>query len=154
MLIKFGWGEDPTPDDMPYRVESYSIEGATEHGEGLMGNIEPQRIEMKISIAPENAGAGVRVWDHGRDQHRDGDDEHNQGKIAIYRGEGVGQSVLEIRFAGSWIVQIDQTASAADDRTVLDIVVATTEIRMTAGDDGSDLIMRNQRRYGQVHRET
>ena len=73
---------------------------------------------------------------------------------AIYRGEGVGQSVLEIRFSGSWIAQIDQSASAADDRTVMDIVIATTEIHMTAGDDGSDMIMRNQRRWGQVHRET
>jgi hypothetical protein len=150
MLMKFGWGEDPTPDEMPYRVESYTITAATEGGTHLLGNIEPLQLEMKISIAPENAGKGVRMWEHGRTQHGTTRDE-GHGKIAVYRGEGVGQSVLEIRFTGTWIAQLDQSCSASDDRTVLDIVLAVTQLHLTAGDDGSDLIITNEHRYSQVN---
>lgn len=151
MLIKFGWGEDPTPDDMPYRVESYSIEGATEHDEARVGNLEPMRIEMKISIASESAGKGVQLWDHGREQHGNVAEE-GKGKITVFRGEGgAGQSVLEIRFTNSWISRLDQSCSANDDRTILDLVIATTEIQMTASDDGSDLRLFNNRRYNQFN---
>lgn len=150
MLIKFGWGEDPTPDDMPYRVERYSIEGATEHDDTYVGNLEPMRIEMQIVVAPESAGLGVQLWEQGREQHGNVS-EIGKGKIAIYRGEGVvGQSVLEIRFSGSWISRLDQSCAAADDRTVIDLVVATTEIHMTAGDDGSDTRLINYRRHSLV----
>jgi hypothetical protein len=150
MLVKFGWGEDPTPEDMPYRVVSYSISAATEGGVSLLGNIEPQQLEMKISVAPESAGKIVQMWEHGRTQHGTTQEE-GHGKIAIYRGEGVGQSVLEIRFTGTWIAHLDQTCSASDDRTVLDIVLAVTELHMTASDDGSDLRILNHHRYSQVN---
>ena len=150
MLMKFGWGEDPTPDDMPYRVESYTLSAAAEGGVHLLGNIEPQQLEMKISIAPEHAGKGVQMWEHGRTQHGTTRDE-GHGKIAIFRGEGVGQSVLEIRFTGTWIARLDQSCSADDDKTVLDIVLAVTSLQLTAGDDGSDLQMENHQRWAQVN---
>jgi hypothetical protein len=149
MLIKFGWGEDITPDEMPYRVVSYSIEGAAEGGIDLLGNLEPIRIEMKIAIAPESAGNGVRMWDHGRAQHGSVSEE-GKGRIVVFRGEGVGQSVLEIAFQGAWIASIDQSASASEDVTILDVVIAAARVQMTAGDDGSDLILVNHRRYSQV----
>jgi hypothetical protein len=151
MLMKFGWGADPTPDDMPYRVESYSIEGATDGGIELRGNIEPHQIEMRISIAPENATRGVSMWDHAINQFSD-DEEHGKGKIAIYRGEGVGESVLEIRFEGAWIARIDQSCSAADDRTMLDIVIAAAILRMTSH-DGAEVQFTNHRRYQLVYNE-
>ncbi len=150
MLIKFGWGEDPTPEDMIYRVESYSIMAAAEGGTHLLGNIEPQQLEMKISVAAEHAGKAVQMWEHGRIQHGTTRDE-GHGKIAVFRGEGAGQSTLEIRFTGTWIAQLDQSCSVSDDRTVLDIVLAITELQLTAGDDGSDLHIINNHRYSQVN---
>lgn len=152
-MIKFGWGEDPTPDDMPYRVEDYSIEAMTEGGVDRPGVLEPYQIEMKISVAPENSSRIVYMWERGNLQMSDEEDSNaSKGKLAVYRGEGVGQSVLEIRFAGAWIARLDQSASATDDRTLIELIIAASELQMTSG-EGAEQMVRNHRRWALVHNE-
>jgi hypothetical protein len=146
MLMRFGWGEDPTPEQMPYRVDALTLSSSAADTLSV-GNVEPQTLIMTISVAPENSGALVEMWRHGRNQH-DNVSEDGTGKIAVYRGEGVGESVLELRFEGSWIAELDATLSSADDRMTMTVMVNVSVLEMSGG--GADVRLANHRRMSLI----
>jgi hypothetical protein len=129
MFIKFGWGENPGVEEMPYRVLNYSFDVVSQAGDTQITNCQPTHIVLTVEVPP-GADAGAEFFTYASEQH-DTAAERGKGKIAVFRGEGVGESIQEVTFNNGWIDNLSINASQADDKFIISCVIAAAEITVS-----------------------
>lgn len=129
MHILFGWGEDPSVDDMPYRVLNYSIDVVSESGDTMISNCQPTHIVLTVEVPPDG-DAGAEFFNFASEQH-DTAAENGKGKIAVFRGRSVGESIQEVTFNNGWIDSLTINASQADDKFIITALIAAAEITVS-----------------------
>jgi hypothetical protein len=129
MFMKFGWGEDPSIDDMPYKVLNYSFDVVSEAGDTMISNCQPTHITITVEIAPE-ANPGAEFYQYSIDQH-DTAAEAGKGKISVFRGQSVGESIQEISFSNAWIDSVSMSVSEADDKFILTCMIAAANVTVS-----------------------
>jgi hypothetical protein len=129
MHILFGWGEDPSVDDMPYRVLSYNFDVVSESGDTMISNCQPTHIALTVEVPPDG-DAGREFFNFASEQH-DTAAENGKGKIAVFRGRAVGESIQEVTFNNGWIDSLSISASQGDDKFIITAMIAAAEITVS-----------------------
>ena len=129
MHVLFGWGEDPSVDDMPYRVLNYTFDVVSEAGDTMISNCQPTHIALTVEVPPDG-DAGAEFFSFASEQH-DTAGERGKGKIAVFRGRSVGESVQEVTFNNGWIDSLSISASQADDKFIITCMIAAAEITIS-----------------------
>ncbi len=129
MFIKFGWGENPSVDNMPYRVLNYSFDVVSQAGDTQITNCQPTHIVLTVEVPP-GADAGAEFFTFANEQH-DTAGDNGKGKIAVFRGENVGESIQEVTFSDGWIDNLSINASASDDKFIISCVIAAAQITVS-----------------------
>ncbi len=129
MYILFGFGEDPSVDDMPYRVLNFGVDVVSESGDTMLSNCQPTHINLTVEV-PDQANPGEEFFRFASEQH-DTAAENGKGKIAVFRGRSVGESIQEVRFNNGWIDQLSLNVSDTDDKFVLSCLIAAAEVTVS-----------------------
>lgn len=129
MHILFGWGEDPSVEEMPYRVLNYSFDIVSEAGDTMISNCQPTHLTITVEIPP-GPNPGQEFYQFATEQH-DTAAENGKGKISVFRGRDVGESIQEIRFTNGWIDNLSMSVSEADDKFVMTCMIAPASVTIS-----------------------
>jgi hypothetical protein len=132
MHVIFGWGEDPSVEEMRYRVLNFGLDVVAESGDTTISNCIPTHINMTLEL-PDEANPGQEFFEYAQGQH-DTAAEQGKGKIAVFRGRSVGESIQEIRFNNGWIDSLSLVVGEADDKFVLNVLIAAAEVTVSGVD--------------------
>lgn len=129
MHMLFGWGEDPSVEEMPYRVLHYGFDVVSEAGDTMISNCLPTHINLTVEIPP-GPDPGREFFEYASEQH-DTAAERGKGKIAVFRGRDVGESIQEVRFNNGWLDSVSMSVADTDDKFVLTCTIAAAEITIS-----------------------
>jgi hypothetical protein len=129
VYVLFGMGENPTADDLRFHVSDYRFSVSSTHGDGAPANCIPGEIDISLDLPPES-NPGSEFLRFAKQQHETAGDE-GAGKIVVYPGEGVGQSIQEITFKKGWIQSLNMDTSSADDRFRVSMRIAAAEVTVS-----------------------
>jgi hypothetical protein len=130
MFMKFGWGDNPDPKQMKYIVTSYSLSLDTGGDTTQIGNCRPGEICFTIEIADIEKNPAAEFLGYAADQHNTAS-EKGAGKISVFQGENVKESIQEISFKHGWITDLDLGSSIHDSASVINLRIAAAEVTVS-----------------------
>jgi hypothetical protein len=114
---------------MPYRVLNYSFDVVSQAGDTQITNCQPTHIVVTVEIPP-GGDAGSEFFNYASEQHETAAND-GKGKIAVFAGQNVGESIQELTFSNGWIDNLSINASQADDKFIVSCVIAAAEITVS-----------------------
>lgn len=132
MYIVFGFGKNPSADDLKYVVTSYDFSVDTLTADTSPANCLPGEITLQLELPPE-ANPASEFLSFATQQHATAATD-GAGKIAVYPGENVGQSLQEISFRKGWISHLDVSTSVGDDKFHVTMRVSAAEVTVSGID--------------------
>ena len=130
MFMRFGWGDNPGPKEMKYSVTNYSLSIDTQGDTTKIANCVPGEICLTIEIPDTEKNPAAEFIGFAVDQHNTAKDK-GKGKISVYRGEDVGESIQEISFKKGWITDLDLGSSVHDSKSVINLRIAAAEVTVS-----------------------
>lgn len=130
MFIKFGWGDNPDPKQMKYKVNNYSLSIDTEGDSTQIRNCVPGEINLTIEIPDTEKNPAAEFLAYAVDQHNTAD-KKGAGKISVFQGENVRESIQEITFSKGWITDLDLGSSVHDAATIISLRIAAAEVTVS-----------------------
>ena len=124
MHIVFGWG-----DEQNYHVVNYSLSLGTVSGDTKLANCVPGEISMVIELPPD-ANPAQEFLAFAVDQHNTASDK-GSGKIIVFKGKDVGESLQEVAFNQGWITDIDLSVSEHDEKFNISVRIAAADVTVS-----------------------
>lgn len=136
MHIKFGFGSDV--GSMKYTVTDFNVSlAASDEFARTLGNFVPGTISISLEITPKQKELpAADLFDFALKQH-DEAKSAGDGKIMVYKGEGVGQPIQVIEFKKAWFSDISTGASRHDENFSLHLTIECAHMNIS-GVDFSD----------------
>ncbi len=127
MHIMFGFGsENP---ELKYHVTNYSLSVGTIAGDTKLANAVPGELSLTIELPP-SANPYTDFLSFAVDQHNTAKDK-GAGKLAVFKGEDVGESLQEITFKNGWITDLDMGTSEVDERFTISLRIAAATMNVS-----------------------
>ena len=124
MYMLFGFGDEAT-----YHVTNYSLSVGTVAGDTKLANCVPGELSVNIELPPDALPA-AEFLELAKDQHNTAK-EKGKGKLVIFKGEDVGESLQEITFEKAWITDLDMGSSEMDERFNISMRIAAASVTVS-----------------------
>jgi hypothetical protein len=115
--------------DVTYHVTNYSFSLGTVSGDTKLANVLPGELSVNLEMAPE-ANPGELFLQFAVDQHNTAKDK-GQGRLTVFKGADVGESVQVIEFKDAWITDIDMSVSEMDEKFNVSLRFAAANVSIS-----------------------
>ena len=112
--------------DVTYHVTNYSFSLGTVSGDTKLANVVPGELSVNIELPPE-ANPAEAFLAFAVDQHNTAKDK-GKGKLSVFKGADVGESLQEIEFWSAWITDIDVSVSEMDEKFNVSLRIAASAV--------------------------
>ncbi len=127
--IRFGWGEKPGTDDLIYAVTDYSFDVREDASDDKLDNCIPGFIRMVIK-APLVKDPAKDFLEYALDQY-DQVKKKGAGKLSVFKGRDVGQSLLDISFKRGWVTSLTMYGTPKDEGFNFVVEIAAAEVTVS-----------------------
>lgn len=116
-------------DGTVYHVTNYSFSLGTVSGDTKLANVVPGELSVNIEM-PAEANPGAALLGFAVDQHNTAKDK-GKGKLTVFKGESVGESIQIIEFEKAWITDIDMSVSEIDEKFNIALRLAASKVTVS-----------------------
>ena len=115
--------------DVTYHVTNYSFSLGTVSGDTKLANVVPGELSLNLELPPE-ANPAEAFLQFAVDQHNTAKDK-GAGRLSVFKGADVGESLQEIEFSKAWITDIDVSVSEMDEKFNVSLRFAAAEMTIS-----------------------